>query len=134
MRAVNQSSERSCRLWGQKLTWQALNRTSALPPEADLTRTSRHVRFVPCADMMPQVWPINSVVLHSRRSVGRPRLISAGSGARHTLQKLAQDGFEETSRATASPRARTSCRRYRPAARHGEAIETSDNHVGFRCV
>lgn len=26
------------------------------------------------------------------------------------------------------------CRRYRPAARHAEAIDTSTNHVGFRCV
>jgi formylglycine-generating enzyme len=26
------------------------------------------------------------------------------------------------------------CRRYRPAARHPEPIDTSTNHVGFRCV
>ena len=26
------------------------------------------------------------------------------------------------------------CRRYRPAARHAEAIDTSTCHVGFRCV
>jgi sulfatase modifying factor 1 len=26
------------------------------------------------------------------------------------------------------------CRRYRPAARHAEAIDTSTNHLGFRCV
>jgi sulfatase modifying factor 1 len=26
------------------------------------------------------------------------------------------------------------CRRYRPAARHAEAIDTSTGHVGFRCV
>ncbi|KYH01817.1 formylglycine-generating enzyme family protein [Bradyrhizobium sp. DOA1] len=26
------------------------------------------------------------------------------------------------------------CRRYRPAARHAEAIDTSASHVGFRCV
>jgi sulfatase modifying factor 1 len=26
------------------------------------------------------------------------------------------------------------CRRYRPAARHAEAIDTSTTHVGFRCV
>jgi formylglycine-generating enzyme required for sulfatase activity len=26
------------------------------------------------------------------------------------------------------------CRRYRPAARHAEAVDTSTNHVGFRCV
>jgi sulfatase modifying factor 1 len=25
------------------------------------------------------------------------------------------------------------CRRYRPAARHAEAIDTSTSHVGFRC-
>jgi formylglycine-generating enzyme len=26
------------------------------------------------------------------------------------------------------------CRRYRPAARHAEAVDTSASHVGFRCV
>jgi len=26
------------------------------------------------------------------------------------------------------------CRRYRPAARHAEAVDTSPSHVGFRCV
>jgi formylglycine-generating enzyme required for sulfatase activity len=26
------------------------------------------------------------------------------------------------------------CRRYRPAARHAEQIDTSTSHVGFRCV
>jgi formylglycine-generating enzyme required for sulfatase activity len=26
------------------------------------------------------------------------------------------------------------CRRYRPAARHPEPVDTSTNHVGFRCV
>jgi formylglycine-generating enzyme len=26
------------------------------------------------------------------------------------------------------------CLRYRPAARQGQAIETSSNHIGFRCV
>ncbi len=26
------------------------------------------------------------------------------------------------------------CRRYRPAARHAEAIDTSTNHVSFRCI
>src|SRR5258708_40054382 len=26
------------------------------------------------------------------------------------------------------------CRRYRPAARHAEAVDTSTSHLGFRCV
>ena len=26
------------------------------------------------------------------------------------------------------------CLRYRPAARQGQAFETSSNHIGFRCV
>jgi formylglycine-generating enzyme required for sulfatase activity len=26
------------------------------------------------------------------------------------------------------------CRRYRPAARHAEPIDTSTNHLGFRCI
>ena len=26
------------------------------------------------------------------------------------------------------------CRRYRPAARHAEQVDTSTSHLGFRCV
>jgi formylglycine-generating enzyme required for sulfatase activity len=26
------------------------------------------------------------------------------------------------------------CRRYRPAARHAESVDTSTSHVGFRCI
>jgi sulfatase modifying factor 1 len=26
------------------------------------------------------------------------------------------------------------CRRYRPAARHAEPVDTSTSHLGFRCV
>ncbi|QGN54142.1 SUMF1/EgtB/PvdO family nonheme iron enzyme [Novosphingobium sp. Gsoil 351] len=26
------------------------------------------------------------------------------------------------------------CRRFRPAARHPETIDTSTSHIGFRCV
>jgi formylglycine-generating enzyme len=26
------------------------------------------------------------------------------------------------------------CLRYRPAARQGEAVDTSTGHIGFRCV
>ena len=26
------------------------------------------------------------------------------------------------------------CRRYRPAARHPEAVDTTTSHIGFRCV
>jgi formylglycine-generating enzyme required for sulfatase activity len=26
------------------------------------------------------------------------------------------------------------CRRYRPAARHAEPVDTSTSHMGFRCV
>ena len=26
------------------------------------------------------------------------------------------------------------CRRYRPAARHPEPVDTSSSHVGFRCI
>jgi formylglycine-generating enzyme required for sulfatase activity len=26
------------------------------------------------------------------------------------------------------------CRRYRPAARHSEPVDTSTSHVGFRCI
>jgi sulfatase modifying factor 1 len=26
------------------------------------------------------------------------------------------------------------CRRYRPAARHAQPVDTSTSHVGFRCI
>jgi formylglycine-generating enzyme len=26
------------------------------------------------------------------------------------------------------------CRRYRPAARHPQPVDTSTSHVGFRCI
>ena len=37
---------------GQKQTLRSFGTMSALPPKADITRTSRHVRFVPKADIM----------------------------------------------------------------------------------
>jgi formylglycine-generating enzyme required for sulfatase activity len=58
-------------------------------------------------------------------------------------------GGEEASRDPAEPYTRTPrkvlkggshlcapnyCRRYRPAARHAEPIDTSTSHVGFRCI
>lgn len=58
-------------------------------------------------------------------------------------------GTEEASRDPAIPNIRTPrkvlkggshlcapnyCRRYRPAARHAEPIDTSTSHVGFRCI
>jgi formylglycine-generating enzyme len=32
------------------------------------------------------------------------------------------------------PCAANYCRRYRPAARHPEPVDTSTSHVGFRCI
>jgi formylglycine-generating enzyme required for sulfatase activity len=31
-------------------------------------------------------------------------------------------------------RAPNYCRRYRPAARHAQPVDTSTSHVGFRCI
>jgi hypothetical protein len=36
---------------GQKLTWWPWSLTSAIPTEADITRQSSDVRFVPTAEM-----------------------------------------------------------------------------------
>jgi len=33
-----------------------------------------------------------------------------------------------------SKNALDNCRRYRPAARHAEDVDTSTSHLGFRCV
>jgi len=37
-------------------------------------------------------------------------------------------------RCTGYPGAPNYCLRYRPAARQGEAIDTSTGHIGFRCI
>jgi len=41
---------------------------------------------------------------------------------------------EGSRRLARNPNTQLDCRRYRPAARHAEPIDTSTSHVGFRCV
>jgi formylglycine-generating enzyme required for sulfatase activity len=71
-----------------------------------------------------------------RPDATRHGMIAIPGGSRYkTLRKMALRGTS----ATAFPRdphlrAPNYCRRHRPATRHGEAIDTSVNHVGFRCV
>ena len=49
-----------------------------------------------------------------------------------------QESFDPSQTAIAIPRkvlkGGSLCRRYRPAARHAEPVDTSASHVGFRCI
>ena len=63
---------------------------------------------------------------------------------RNPLGPRAEDSFDPSQPLIRIPRkvlkggshlcAPNYCRRYRPAARHAEPIDTSTSHVGFRCV
>jgi len=44
------------------------------------------------------------------------------------------DGFFIDATPVTNAQFRDYCRRYRPAARHAEPIDTLTSHVGFRCV
>ena len=68
-------------------------------------------------------------VLHSRESARRRRWRAATTRAMPNVRiprKVLKGGSHLC--------APNYCRRYRPAARHAEPVDTSTSHVGFRCV
>src|SRR5262249_57335549 len=83
--------------------------------------------------------------------VGRTDWGSTGqeADAQHGIRRNPVGGRKEASYDPARPRARIPrkvlkggshlsapnySRRYRPAARHAEAVDTSTSHLGFRCL
>jgi hypothetical protein len=48
---------------GQKRTFRNVQPMSALPPNADISRTSRHVRFVPKPDMSMWIVRISIIIV-----------------------------------------------------------------------
>jgi sulfatase modifying factor 1 len=76
-------------------------------------------------DMTGNVWEWTSEHFHSEPSVPSPCCASAQPGA-HIPRRAIKAGSHLC--------APNYCLRYRPAARQGEAIDTSTSHIGFRCI
>ena len=56
----------------------------------------------------------------------RRRELRAGAAGAHIPRRVIKGGSHLC--------APNYCLRYRPAARQGEAIDTSTSHIGFRCI
>ena len=139
--------------WGDELTpggqhmantWQGeFPRQNRI--EDGFERTSPVTAFPPNGygvhDMIGNVWEWTSRLV-SRRSTGRcaEGLLHPGKSARRPRGRELRPGLPDIR----IPRkvikggshlcAPNYCRRYRPAARHAEPVDTSTSHVGFRCV
>ena len=68
-------------------------------------------------------------LLHSGEPARRPRGATATTRASRNI-KIPRKVLKGGSHLCAP----NYCRRYRPAARHAEPVDTSTSHVGFRCV
>ena len=126
-------------------TWQGLFPCENLE-EDGYTRTSPVTAFPPNGygihDMIGNTWewttdwfsqPASSPILRrpaaSRRTRAAGRKTPATTPASPTIRiprKVIKGGSHLC--------APNYCRRYRPAARHAEAVDTSTSHLGFRCV
>jgi formylglycine-generating enzyme len=72
--------------------------------------------------------PMRQNLLRSEQSARRPRAgeLRSGPAADQIPRKVVKGGSHLC--------APNYCRRYRPAARHAEMVDTSTSHIGFRCV
>jgi formylglycine-generating enzyme len=139
--------------WGDELTpggrhmaniWQG-NFPHQNSCEDGFARTSPVTAFPPNAyglyDMIGNVWEWTSDWYTSKHEADAPKACCIPENPRGGREEQSYDPCQPNVKI---PRkvlkggshlcAANYCRRYRPAARHAEPIDTSTSHVGFRCV
>ena len=110
--------------------WEATNPVGAFPPNG-----------YGLLDMIGNVWEWTQDFWAPRHAGDAPKSCCIPRNPRHSD---VEGSYDPAQRALRTPRrvlkggsflcAPNHCQRYRPAARHAEAVDTSTCHVGFRCV